>query len=427
MKIKTATVFAATFLGALVCIRASNPPPLLFAYFVPSDRLPIPGYIERMDRVMQEVQNFYRQSMISNGYSPLTFTMDRDSAGQLKVYVVRGKNPMQTYGRKSSGQIRGEVKASLLAAGVNPDSQVLVIFQVLLDRQGDKTIEIGPYVGTGNNLTGTAWFYDDDRLDPRELGSKSPGGFYMWPCSIGHFNSEYIGGIAHELGHALGLPHVAGLKSNPKHSLMANGNHTYGAELRHEGAGTYLHPASAMLLSHCRAFVGDLPEARTRPNVVFTKLRGDWVTNTLVLDGALACKPPAFGIIAYNDNNAIPSDYDATGWISRVDANGNFQLQIGEIKPGDYQLRLQVVCQSGATRTFPIDYHVNDDGVPDLTQFTMSTSPVAKNSSSTSTPSPTTAGPDVQAELSDLKKRFDQGTISKEVYDQKRKAILDSL
>jgi hypothetical protein len=365
-------ILVALFCGAEICVFANNPPSLLFAYFVPNDRKPIPGYVERMDRVMQEVQSFYRQSMISNGYGPLTFTMDHDATGKLKVYLVQGKDPMLTYGRKASGQIRDEVKASLLADGINPNSKVLVIFQVLLDRQGDKTVEIGPYVGTGNNRTGTAWFYDDDRLDPSQLASKAPGGYYMRPCSIGHFNSEYIGGIAHELGHAFGLPHVAGLNSNPKHSLMANGNHTYGDELRDEGAGTCLHPASALLLSHCRSFVGDLPEANVSPTVAFTALRGRYETNTLVLDGGIISKPPAFGIIAYNDDKAISGDYDATGWISRVDAGGHFQLRIGNIQPGDFQLRLQIVCVSGATRTFPMDYEVNDQGVPDTNRFTMS-------------------------------------------------------
>jgi hypothetical protein len=52
---------------------------------------------------------------------------------------------------------------------------VLVIFQVLLERQGDKTIEIGSYVGAGDHYSGTAWFYDDEKLDPGLLGSKSPG------------------------------------------------------------------------------------------------------------------------------------------------------------------------------------------------------------------------------------------------------------
>ena len=371
---KVFLVFFCLFCAVVINAYAGNPPPLLFAYFIPSDKQPIPDYVERMDKIMQEVQKFYLQSMVSNGYGSLTFKLDRDASNHLKVYVVHGKNPMLSYGRKSSGQIRSETKAALVASGINPDSRVLVIFHVLLDKQGDKTIEISPYVGTGDNLAGTAWFYDDERLDPNKLASKSPGGYYMYPCSIGHFNSEYIGGIAHELGHAFGLPHVAGLKSIPGYSLMADGNHHYGEELRNEGAGTYMHPASAMLLSHCRSFVGDLVGAKAHPQVQFRSLRGTFAdTNkTLTLKGNLICQPSAFGIIAYNDDKAIPSDYDATGWISQVDQDGNFELIIAGIKPGDFALRLQVVCNTGATHTFTMSYHVDDKGVPDLSKLTMS-------------------------------------------------------
>ena len=35
--------------------RAADLPPVRIAYFVPRDREPIPGYQQRVDRVMQEV------------------------------------------------------------------------------------------------------------------------------------------------------------------------------------------------------------------------------------------------------------------------------------------------------------------------------------------------------------------------------------
>ena len=391
-------------------VGAANPPPLLMTYFIPSDKQPIPGYVERMDKVMSEVQRFYRRSMESNGYGSLTFMLDRDAASHLRVYVVRGKKQMSDYGRQSSGKIREEVKASLMAAGVNPDNHVLVIFQVLLDRQGDKTIEIGPYVGTGDNLTGTCWFYDDERLDPGKLNSKAPGGYYMYPCSLGHFNSEYIGGIAHELGHALGLPHVAGLKTTPGHSMMAVGNHHYGEELRHEGAGSYLHPASAMLLSHCRSFVGDIADARIHPKIQFRDLHSvyDSTNHKLMLNGNIICEPSTFGILAYNDDEGIQSDYDATGWISSVDRGGNFKLEIEDVKPGNFELRLQVVCKTGATHTFKLNYQVDNDGTPDLSKLN-------------------TSSPDAAERLKKLKSLYGQGLINKEDYDKKVKEIMNSL
>ena len=349
---------------------AKEAPPLLIAYFVPSDRVAIPGYVERIDRLMQEVQRFYREGMATNGYGPLTFSLDREEDGKLKIWKVQGKEPMLTYGRNSSGAVRNEVKAGLLAKGVNPDARVLVIFQVLLDRQGVKTTEIGSYVGAGDYYSGTAWFYDDEKLDPALLGSKGPGGYYASrEVSLGEFNSHYIGGIAHELGHAFGLPHVAGAAGERRHSLMGDGNHTYGQELRKEGAGSYLHPASALLLARCRALTGDLPGGRTQLKAAFNGLKAAYETNTLILDGVLASTPPAFAVIGYNDNKAIAGDYDATGWVAKVDAAGKFELRIGDIRPGSFELRLQVVGVNGATRTFPIAYTVDGNGIPDTSAF----------------------------------------------------------
>ena len=181
----------------------------------------------------------------------MTFRLDRDKAGTLRVHLVRGKRPMLSYGRNASAAVRAEVKAAMAAAGVNVDRETVVIFELLLAWEGGKAMEIGPYCGRGTHLAGTAWVYDDKLLDPNKLPSKAPGGYYRRPVSIGRFNTHYIGGVAHEMGHGFGLPHVCERQADRKtdgRALMGGGNHTYGQEKRGEGPGTFLHPVSAMLL-----------------------------------------------------------------------------------------------------------------------------------------------------------------------------------
>jgi hypothetical protein len=365
-----AWVFAFVLAGNVALADAKQP--LLLAYFIPKDWEAIPGYVERLNRVMTEVQSFYREGMQAAGYGPMTFDLERDREGKLIVLVVSAVHPMRAYGRDSSGEVRDEVKAALARKGLDVDTRTVVIFQVLLEWRDGRASEIGPYVGGGDYLAGTAWVYDDALLDPRRLNSKEAGGFYGEQCSIGEFNSHYIGGVAHELGHAFGLPHVAGPRSNPKHSLMGDGNHTYGAELRGESSGTYLHPASAMLLARCRPFAGQLPAARGRPASECTDLRASFHGGQLLLEGKLDSAPPVFGVVAYNDRMAIPADYDATGWISPVDDAGRFKLAIGDLEAGDYELRLQVCHTNGVTSPLAFRYAVNPDGVPDLAPFSRS-------------------------------------------------------
>ncbi len=74
--------------------RAAELPPVRIAYFVPRDREPIPGYPQRVDRVMQEVQRFYREGMNAAGYGPMTFALERSSDAALVVHLVQGKEPM---------------------------------------------------------------------------------------------------------------------------------------------------------------------------------------------------------------------------------------------------------------------------------------------------------------------------------------------
>jgi len=348
---------------------AAAKPPLLIAYFVPSDRATIPGYVDRLDRIMTEVQTFYRQGMDAAGYGPMTFELPRAKEGKLDVYVVRGKEPMHAYGRNDDMKVRAEVAELLNAKGIDINEKTLLIFEVLLEWKDGRTVEVGPYLGGGNHMFGTAWVYDDALMDPANLTSKEPGGYYGGPCSVGAFNSHYLGGVAHELGHALGMPHVAGPSSNPKHSLMGDGNHTYGEDLRGEGSGTYLLPASAMLLARCRSFAGEIEGARVPPACELKSLEATFRDGQLILAGELDSQPPAFGLIAYNDSADIPGDYDATGWISKVNSSGRFRLFVGDLHSGPYELRLQVCHTNGPTSSFSFRYVVDSQGIPDLKPF----------------------------------------------------------
>jgi len=152
---------------------------------------------------------------------------------------------------------------------------------------------------------------------------------------------------------------------------MGSGNHSYGNDLRDggTGTGTFLAPASAMLLSHCRAFAGDLPHAERHPVCTLDELNSSFERGKLVLTGTLKSDIPAFGIAAYNDDMRIKADYDAVGWTCGVDTNGRFKLMVGDLRPGRFQLRLLVCHANGAKSRFPFNYTVNPQRVPDVAVF----------------------------------------------------------
>ncbi len=362
----------ATLLGIIGIALADNaPPPIRVVYFVPADRQPLKNYAERCDRVMKHVQAFYRTGMEKLGYGPRTFFLETDAAGKLKLHMVQGALPAREYGRNDGGKVRGEVKKALAEETIDADKETLVIFQVLLDWVDGKAVEVGPFVGGGNHLHGTGYFYDDERLDPNLLPSKKSGGYYGGPCSIGQFNTHYIGGIAHEMGHAFGLPHDHEIPftKNQERSLMGAGNHTYGQELRGEGPGTFLTLASGTRLLYTRAFVGDLKDAAVHPQCRLTQFSAVAKPWQLTLNGRVSAAIPAHAVIVYNDPVAVKGDYDAIGWTCRVGKDGTFQINIPGLKAEAYDLRLTVCHSNGAATVLPFSYSVSSDGMADVGDF----------------------------------------------------------
>ncbi len=371
MSISSPRLFGLWLLG-LVCLgvtfAASAAPVLRLAYFCPTDRTPLPGYAERLERVMTNVQAFYREGMARNGFGPLTFALDRGAGGALHILQVKGRSPTPDYGRDAAGRMVEEVRQAFRAQGVDLRRETVLIFSPLLEWQNGRAIELGPYCGLG----AAAMVYDDPLLDPRELGSKRPGGYYGRPCSIGEFNSHYLGGVAHELGHAMGLPHDAAnraARAARGHSLMGDGNHTYGQELRGEGQGTFLSAASAAPLSRHPLFTG-VAVARSAERVVWSGLQAQWAAGKLTVSGKCDATPRAAQMVAYQDPEKPRMDYDAAGFAAPVAADGCFQIVIDEFQAGRCELRLRAILEDGRDSTRAFGYEVDPQGAPRLEELT---------------------------------------------------------
>jgi hypothetical protein len=94
-------------------------PVLRVVYFTPNDREPIPGYVERLDKVLEHIREFFRDGMAAAGYGEPTFDLDRKEDGSLRVFVVRGEHPTEKYGRQSGWIVQQECRKALAKEGVN--------------------------------------------------------------------------------------------------------------------------------------------------------------------------------------------------------------------------------------------------------------------------------------------------------------------
>ncbi|MBQ3144563.1 MAG: hypothetical protein IJB89_08620 [Akkermansia sp.] len=226
---------------------------LRVVYVTFRDRPALPGYRERYDRIMKNIQAFYADQMKANGYPALTFELELDEEGKVVVHEAYVDKLMAEVGIRSSGTVAREAARKALAEkGLNLDNEHILLVCQLPDG-------VGPYYGAGNSHTGIGYTCDQPGLDPLNFCDPEEMKEARYPMTRGRNTTVYVGGTTHELGHGFGLPHTG---EDPRYpdatcrSLMGDGNHTYGNELRGEGNGSYLAPADAMKLASSPLFCG---------------------------------------------------------------------------------------------------------------------------------------------------------------------------
>ena len=306
---------------------------LRFGYFSPSDRAPAIDYRARLTRVVEETAGFFQQELERVGFRPKPMQLDRAEDGLLRFVVVPGREPWLTYNTKewpSAKRVQDECRPAFEAAGIDLSRETVALFTTIMewDETRLRFRQVAPYRGGGDARQGFCWQIDAPPLDPRNLAARQPivddGEFGR--ISLGDWNSRFVGGVIHELGHALGLPHNMEREQEGKTlgtSLMGNGNLTYGREQRGEGPGAFLTLADAMRLASHPFFTGSRKGLGPRDSSTgrFDKLEVEVEHHGIVVRGRVESSPATYAIIAYTDPNGR-SDYDAFTSTAVPDSNG---------------------------------------------------------------------------------------------------------
>src|ERR1017187_3678219 len=257
------------------------PKQLHVVYFTPADRDPEPRYRERLEPIVEDIRSFYRDNMERLGFGPKAFPLERDASGRLVIHLVKGKEPEAAFPRwegRNGGntgdpaggdKARRECEPVLKEAGISLDRETVLMFCNLAawDAKARTFRHHSPYFGSSDQTSGLCFAMDSVIQNLDDLSKKEPllKDAEWGRESLGKFNTIFIGGIAHELGHAFALPHC-GERWDEKArgtSLMGAGNHTYREERRGEGKGSFLTMASAMRLAARPLFNGsDKDEAK---------------------------------------------------------------------------------------------------------------------------------------------------------------------
>ncbi|HQX50272.1 MAG TPA: NPCBM/NEW2 domain-containing protein [Planctomycetaceae bacterium] len=351
--------------------------------WTPADRELPARYPARLTRIMRNIQDFYAGEMQRLGFGNRTIGLQLDDKQQLILHEVRGLHNTDHYSGTSGNEIRKECLPVLLAAGVDADRETIMIMCNLAtwDAKALTFSHKSPYYASGSFRNGTAWQLDSPELDTTNMRLKKPmiRDAQYGRISLGKHNSIFFGGIAHELGHALGLPHCEARPDEAVRgkTLMGSGFQVYGDEIRSEGRGSILTLADALRLASHPQFSRSVKGLNENATAGIDQLTITADGKAIKVTGVVSGSPPIYAVVAYFDPDG-GSDDDATTASAVPDANGRFTLKSDALTRGKQgELRLFPLHANGSAAgqtshtTFRYSYGVSQDGTLDMSAVEM--------------------------------------------------------
>jgi hypothetical protein len=344
-------------------------------YFVPKDATPYNDYENRLSEILLEGQAFYKKWMAYNGFGNKTFGLFlNQSKKKVKIITITGEHNKVDYPYEGGGQKASIEIEAYFAAHPTEKSGLYTLVIIPANELSPNGSPLNtPFYGLSPYCFATDF--------PKFKQSNYLGKPSLPPGSDGDIAALYVGGLFHELGHGLGLPHNFEKKSerddpNLGRTLMGIGNNSYGR------TPTFIGAFDCAMLNNNQIFN---KEERSEYNVVpadaaVENLVASFSNGKIILSGDIVSSKPVNAVLIQHDNKN-PDFYDAEGqaWYTPV-INGNsfyVEMPISDLDDinTNYTLRIFLVHANGANTRHNFDYSITN-GVP---YFTFAAKPVSKS------------------------------------------------
>ncbi|QIL38212.1 discoidin domain-containing protein [Pedobacter sp. HDW13] len=310
-------------------------------YFVPTDNPAKPEYERRLSEILLKLAKFYGDQMQANGYGFKTFgLLTKLNKTRIKIVTIPAKLTADKYTNANLTGIITEVEAYFTAhPGEKSGEHTLII-------SPDNKID-NPYVGYGKYC-----FWPDKGEDGVVLGGQ--------------------GGLAHELGHGLNLPHNRQRESrinDPNYgtSLMGSGNGTYGK------SPTFLTEADCAILNTNQIFqkqspityYGAVTAGIKRMYASYSATKG-----AIIASGRFTSNVAVTNVTYYLDPNynnegvGVNKDYNAVTWRSDVIGTDSFYVELPMTEMNNTykannpaELKVKLIHENGVVTNTTYDFN----------------------------------------------------------------------
>ncbi|MES2653576.1 MAG: discoidin domain-containing protein [Bacteroidota bacterium] len=346
-------------------------------YFVPKDIDTMANYQKRLSEIMLWGQDWFKTKMGQLGYADKTFGIFKNNMNtRVRITTIYGAKNSSDYPYSGGGSVMWDEIQSYFA--LHPIERTSDHFLIITPRYGYKPDGFEPtgppFYGSTYGVNRLCFALDYEKFDMKNLTDQT---------QIGKFFRIYLGGLFHELGHGLNLPHNKQLLSeysNPAKgtSLMSSGNYTLG------NTPTFLTPADGAILNVNQIFNKNNSTYYGNVTAAIKRIHSSYKTSnqTILISGKYETTVPVNSIIYYNDpdvNNegvGVNKDYNAITWETKSIGLDSFYLEIpvAELEYKDnveYQLRVKLVHTNGAVTSTSYSYSFVNS-IPMLTFSTRS-------------------------------------------------------